>query len=544
MASTTQRTQLVASTPARVTHPLYTDLMPIWTKLAHVREGIGGFLDGTYLIAHPREWEDHTAVTPSKPTKKLKARRALACYENIAGMLLEAKKAALFRESATRRVGQGESTGTAKTAVETWWQNVDGKKTHIDDYQKKSWDTAATFGHIAIYMDRPKTPRAVTTRADQVAPILRTYTPLDILDWATDENGEFTDILFQEVAPRPVGTAPSASSAFRTRRVTREYWELFDHSGQTIDRGQHQFGTLPVVMLYAQRRPLLETIGQSVLGDPQLYIDLYNLLSELRELLRSQTFSLLNIPLGTGPDAMSVDDAAKLIGGKTGTDNVLFSGLAAGFISADAANVQVYQQEIDRRLRTVFRITGLVWETDSLEAEATGSRRLKREDMNQRLAAYGDELEKVDYKLVELFYRATLGADAWEAQLEKEPVTIRYPDNFDVTPFAQVLEEAQAAIAISMPAEFLKELRKRLVPKFLPDLPAETLQDINDAIDSAPDDLTPAEQTRQRIEATLSTLNGKPDTTLSGGKPAPARRKRIERDASGRAAALVDEPAA
>jgi hypothetical protein len=47
-------------------------------------------------------------------------------------------------------------------------------------------------------------------------------------------------------------------------------------------------------------------IGQSVLNDPALYVDLYNLTSEQRELLRNQTFSILNVVLGTGPDAISV----------------------------------------------------------------------------------------------------------------------------------------------------------------------------------------------------------------------------------------------
>jgi hypothetical protein len=64
---------------------------------------------------------------------------------------------------------------------------------------------------------------------------------------------------------------------------------------------------LPVVYLFGKRRALLTDIGESVLGDPRNYIDLFNLTSEIRELLRNQTFSFINLPLGTGPDAMSVE---------------------------------------------------------------------------------------------------------------------------------------------------------------------------------------------------------------------------------------------
>ena len=79
-------------------HRLYDLFLPEWIKLANVREGTGGFIDGTYLIAHPREWEDFNAAEPKKPTRKLKARRALASYENLASTILETKKSALFRE--------------------------------------------------------------------------------------------------------------------------------------------------------------------------------------------------------------------------------------------------------------------------------------------------------------------------------------------------------------------------------------------------------------------------------------------------------------
>ena len=45
-----------------VTHPLYLRYRDIWTKLLDVFEGGGGFIDDSrpYLIAHPREWLDHS----------------------------------------------------------------------------------------------------------------------------------------------------------------------------------------------------------------------------------------------------------------------------------------------------------------------------------------------------------------------------------------------------------------------------------------------------------------------------------------------------
>lgn len=115
----TNQTNLGARVASTV-HPLYLVFKPVWTQLAHVREGTGGFLDGTYLVAHPREWLDHSSTqtdtttgaktvttnpNPKQPSPKLKARRLIARYENVASSILEAKKSTLFREQPTRRVG-------------------------------------------------------------------------------------------------------------------------------------------------------------------------------------------------------------------------------------------------------------------------------------------------------------------------------------------------------------------------------------------------------------------------------------------------------
>src|SRR5262245_29578173 len=124
----TDQTNLGPKVAAQV-HDLYQLFKPTWQKLAHVREGTGGFLaedNSSYLVAHPREWLDHSTVStdpadgnnkivrtnpnPKRPTPKLIARRKLARYENIASAIIEAKKSVLFREQPTRRLGSGESS--------------------------------------------------------------------------------------------------------------------------------------------------------------------------------------------------------------------------------------------------------------------------------------------------------------------------------------------------------------------------------------------------------------------------------------------------
>jgi hypothetical protein len=517
--------QKLTSKQTKHTHPTYNALKPVWDQLKDVREGSGGFITGEYLVGHPREYITtrtpvtntdgsvvvNTVVTKT-PTRKLVARRTLASYENFADTIIEALKTALFREQPTRRVGE-PAKDAPPTDLEEWWENVDGAGTHIDDFMQQVWDLAGTFGHVYLYMDLPANTN-VETAADQAQPFLRVYTPLDALDWMTDDLGQLTAIKFQELAPRESLDEPAKPGTdTRVRMIDATSWRLYDNRGALASDGEHKFGRIPVIPLYAKRRPLTQQVGASVLGDPKLYVDLYNIVSEIRELLRNQTFGILNVPLGTGDGAMTVSDAQSMMANSSGTENVLFSGAAADFIQPSAENVVVYHAEFERKLRVIYRLVCLAWEADSKDAEAEGSLKLKREDMNQRLSGYADELERADYLLAEMFYRSLYGEQGAE-RVEKDEVQIKYPDNFDMTPFEQVLEQAEAAMSLGMPPLFLKELRKRLARKFegMADLPPSIMDEIDQQIDAAADDLTPAEKQAGQIEMQKEALkaSGKP----------------------------------
>jgi len=533
MAGPTASAGEQSSAISRRTNRIYRTWEPIWTKLAHVREGIGGFLDGTYLVAHPREWLDHTIMTqsadgtkivgpnpnPSKPSPKLLRRRALARYENFGGKIIDQMKAALFREEPTRRVGDDDNKKATPKPIEEWWKNVERKastsmrqitapvdtsgqtrlraaaRTSITKFWPQAWDAAATFGHMFVVMDRPAGDPGLTA-ADDRSPFLRMYTPLDAIDWLLDDQGNLVEIKFLELVQRSSLSETERAINFNIRVFTNEYWALYSRDGELVEggpqAGQHKMGRVPVAVLYAKRRNLVPLIGHSVLDDPQLYVDLYNLTSELRELLRNQTFAVLNVQLGQDE---SVTDAQTTLGQQVGTDNVLFSRGKADYLSPQASNVEAYRAERDDLIRMIYRLSAIAWESDSKDAEAKGSLKLKREDLNQMLSAFADELERTELEVAELFYRATYGADGWEARFNADKVVIRYPETFDATPFDVVLAQAQAALALGMPPSFNKELRKRLVTKFLPDLPTSTADIILADIDSGAQEPSPLQKT-------------------------------------------------
>lgn len=520
---------------AASTHELYVLFKPVWVQLSHVREGTGGFLDqtnGSYIVPHPREWLDHSSTqtdsvtgakvtrlnpNPKQPSPKLIARRKLARYENVASSILESKKALLFREQPTRRVGEAQSTSSdTQTPLEQWWEDVDGEGTHIDDAMPAWWDLAATFGHVVLYFDLSAATGTEATAADVPWGYVRPYTPLDVLDWRVNDNGRITWIkLLEAYQDQPTTQDVPMVTRYRVRVVDETSWTVYEYkTGNRVQSGQHNLGVVPVVYLFGKRRAILTEIGESVLGDPRNYIDLFNLTSEIRELLRGQTFSFINLPLGTGPDAMSVENAQTMMGMQTGTMNVLFSGGPASMLSGDPSNVQSYHDEIARVKREIYRETGIQWEADVKGVEAAGALELKREEMTVRAAAYADECQQAEYGLVDLFYRSQYGADAAEAKQEADIVTIHYPERFTQTPFKDVLDQLMAAMTGGMPPIFLKELRKAIVTKFegMSNLDQATQQKIYDAIDSAQDDPTPAERMQQKMKLAAAAVAG-------GGKP-------------------------
>lgn len=530
------RSDVTAQKQAITPHPAYILWQPIWQQLLDVYEGGGGFIDTSrpYLYAHPREWLDHSYVddkgrtvanpTPSVASPKLKSRRKIARYENIAATLIEQLKSALFRKPATRTFEDPTKIPDQHPLAE-FWENADGMGRPLEALMPDYWTGAAVFGHLPLMLDRVGQTTDLDTAADTPPVVLRAYTPLDMVDWITDELGGLVSVRLLEAAPRTDFTQQASAVVTQVRTVTAEGWTLatvdkaFKPSAKIPETtGDHGFKALPVVMLYARRRAMLPTIGRSVLGDPALYIDLYNLTSEVRELLRNQTFAILNVPLGVDG---SIEKETTLLGQTSGTQNVIFSSQPIDYVSPDGTNVQVYHEHIDRLVRLIYRLAVVGWEGDSKQTESGDSRKLKKEDLHQMLAGYAAECQNAEIQMAKLVYRANFG-DNWYAQWEADKPSISYPDTFDVTDLLTELETVTQGIALELGETATKEMKKAVARKLLPNLPQPTQAQVDKEIAEAKV-LTAQEQQQQLIEARFGATNQPPTGAPGdGGQPPPA----------------------
>jgi len=503
-------------------HPLYATWSPTWRMAYDVYEGAGGFLDPDrpYLVPHPREWLDHSVTdtttggmkpnpNPTSPSPKLNMRRKLARYENVAGILVETVEGPLFRTPPTRSF----ASETPDARLDAWLANVDGLGSSLDLFLHDSWNVAAAFGHAIMLADKSKVEPG--TAADTQGPMLSRYTPLDMIDWLEDDKGQLIAVKLIEGVTRTGFDVSAKVTDHQVRVVDEEKWTLYDKGGKQIDQAAHGFGRLPIVILYGRRRKLIPLLGKPIMGDPMLYIDLYNLQSEVRELLRNQTFAILNVP--TGKDSTVEQETAKL-GRQSGTSNVMFSTEPASFIAPPETNVAAYHEHIDRLGRMIYRLVAVPWESDSRDSESADSRKLKRADLHSALVSYTGEIQRADDTLLELAYRALFGEDGWEKARDKDEPSTSYSQDFELPDLDAVVERCSKAITLDLGETATKELKKQTVAQLLPQVNEDTKTQIHDEID-AMKVLTADEKRAEMLEASAARMGARPP--MKPGEPKP-----------------------
>jgi hypothetical protein len=476
---------------AKIVHPLHAEHAPSWTIARDLYEGTGGFLDEArpYLVPHPREWLDHSVKdatsgawtpnpSPSNPSPKLKIRRKLARYENTVAAILDSVAGALFLQAPSRSFGSGKDN----EQISTFWADVDGQGKDMTSYMREAWLMSGVFGHTAHLLE--KDAEEAQTQADLKLPYLCAYTPLDILDWLEDERGRLVAVKFQELAPlTSFGQREATLNRLRVRIVDDKGWKLYGPNGQKVrgpeGQGDHGFGALPVEYLYARRRLLTRHVGKPVIGDPALHVDLYNLTSEERELLRNQTFAILNVPIGRDGDVNA--EMAKM-GQQSGTSNVLFSSEKAEFISPSGENVMAYQKHREDLIRMIYRLAAAPWEGDSRDAESAESRRLKRTEQEQVLKSYALEMQRFERATLKLVYRALYG-DKSDNQWKVDQPSVTYPTTFQPVDMAAVLDNIASALGLDLGETAMKAMKKQAVRVVLTDLTKEQQQAIDKDIE-------------------------------------------------------------
>jgi len=412
--------------------------------------GEGGFWDGSYLIKHPRESDE-----------KYNRRKALAVYPNYVKKVVKAYLGQLFKVPPQRE--------NLNEVYERFSQDADRKKTYIDDIVKKAMLLSMIMGVCFAVVDKPR--EEALTRAEELEKRLFPYVvlkkPSEVAAYKTDDLG-LSMISFCET---------DEQGLLRYRIFTRTEWIIAqDPEGRgVIQRGEHGLGDVPVVPLYS-----MEVLTDSIFGTPwildiaELNFDLYNALSELRELLRSQTFSILAFP------AKDVADAAKLKDITLSTENALPYNPEAGgkpdFIAPPEGPVRLYLEYIEKTIQHIYKIAGIEFlGTEAKSGKSGVAFSFMFQEMDAVLQSWAGALEEWEYRIAELVCR-------WEGETFEGNIT--YNRRFNLVDLAQEVKNALDAVTLQISPTFDRELKKRLARLVLADWGSdEVFEKIDEEID-------------------------------------------------------------
>lgn len=427
------------------THPLYEQYCGHWKKLIDAYEGTGGFNDGSYLFRHDRESDT-----------KFINRSRMAKYFNFAEIIVDTFRDSCLRERPIR--------AAEDKTLQNIMSDVDFTGRDWDSFISDQLTLSLVYGFSDVLVEMPSFDgNLIRSRADaedgNIRPYLISLHPLDIIDWDQDRFGLSSITIRETSREKSEDNDAEGNIITRYRRYDRERWMLFDADGEVISSGEHSLGAIPVVRLFYRKSLTNRALGRSILPDPAVLIDYYNLDSEKREIFRQQTFSLLLISLG---ENSSRDDIQNLV--LTGTNNALALpyGAKAEFISPDPEQARLIIEEQKQIVRTIFRLKHLKYDTDSSTEKSGEAYKWDYKDMHEILAGIAKNLEAFEYRivrLISLWMRNGGIASGFSAS---------YPREFNVYSLSETLDTAARLFELNLGAELRNTFSKRiLIPKLL-----------------------------------------------------------------------------
>ncbi|MBD3768098.1 MAG: hypothetical protein IE928_09160 [Gammaproteobacteria bacterium] len=394
-----------------------------WLMAAHALNGTGGFENGDMLIRYPRETDD-----------KYAKRKEVAYYVNHMHSACQRFIAHLSKQPPSR--------ATKNKLMEAVIDNCDQRGNHINQFLQDFGVQAKARGCGLILVDMPRFTGDST--ADQIAqrntPYFVSIEPERVTDYAKDKFGAFEYVEFSDVLDI------NGKQKQVTRRYDRDGWRVFDGS-DTYDKGEYTIGACPIV-------DFGENSGFPSLGSyyqiAGISKRIYNAQSELDEVLRGQTFSILTYQV---PENMAAGFDAAAIGSTIGTQNMLVHhGIKPEFTAPDSAPAQTYKEYIsslEERINVISNNVDLGAQQQSGLALS-----LRFQNMNAELLNFARRLEDFERRLFDM---VALWLDV------TNDVAIRYPADFNLIDKALEIEVLQNMVSLNAPKSYIVEKMRQII---------------------------------------------------------------------------------
>lgn len=362
---------------------------------AFIREaylGSGGFSDGSYIDKFPRESDE-----------KYKERQKIAYYTN------------LFASKINRYIGYLYKTAPMRTTsnelIRTIFDDVDSRGNSVDVFMSSFAKNAKALGSNLLLIDMPKDlPNNLKEQIDTRAlPYFVEIEPHKVEKYKMDKFGKFEYISFNATIDK--STYDKEDKKEIVRYYDKTEWRVYEKD-KIIEHGTHDLGVCPVISFGENGTfPDVGEFNQIA----HLQKRHYNLKSELDEILRGQTFSLLTVNADSPSD----------IELKLSTDNAIVYGKdmkEPNFIAPESASASIYQKEIQAIEDTINKIA---YDLSTNQSQESGiALDIKFQGLNGSLSNFAMRLEDFEIRAFEIVARY-LG-------IQNADITIQYPKTFNI----------------------------------------------------------------------------------------------------------------
>jgi hypothetical protein len=299
----------------------------------------------------------------------------------------------------------------------------------------------------------------------RAVPFWSSIQPEDVTDYELGDDGRFVFVAF-----RGEYTKEDETRVPCTWRFDRTTWTVLNDDDKPLAEGVHPLGACPV-LLFTEGDSFPHFGPFAVIAD--LSRRLFNADSELDEILRSQTFSLLTMQVPEGSTDSQKIAAAQVAGETIGTSNLMVhSGSTPEFIAPPDGPARIYLDRI-KALQAVIDEIGLNVATVNTQ-ESGIAMQLRFQAINGELSKFAGRMEDLERRAWELSRR-------W-LDMTQTP-DVEWPRDFnlsDVDAELKILADMQST---GMPAIVIAEQQKRISALQFAGLDQDSQDDIAAAID-------------------------------------------------------------
>lgn len=426
--------------------------------------GGGGFLDGRYLLRYPRESD-----------AKISYRQELSYYSNFVKPVVDSLTNPIFRKMIARDWSREKSQ-----FLSPFMHDVDRLGSTMNRFMKNAARYARLYGSVFIMVDNSREVAGDTLSAlgNRNFPYVYFVKPSQVIEYTSDEYGRLTYIKYRthETRTKILGGS-NLNVDENIWEWWRDRWRVQYHDGR-IEEQANQLGFIPMVTLYGVDADTGDFMPLSpMMSIARTNLAIYNICSELRELLRNQAFSILCFPITQDISIEKLQEGINL-----GSDNMLCydgtAGKAPFFISPSAEQANLLQAEINRLIEDIYRQANLTGVASVQQRTSGVARQWDFEQTNQALADMAENCEIAEREIVKCFC-AYMGEG--DNALEYKVI---YPRDFGIVDVSGELDKVAQALSLNIGTEFDKQVKIKAAEAYLSNIPDREYDEVVEQIRS------------------------------------------------------------